>query len=55
MNNPIYEVAVKATGQKIKVYKLNSGGWKDYDKMSAEFDKEKTIYQDEELIGLPKK
>lgn len=44
MSNPIITATVKATGVKIKVYKLKSGGWANYE------DGGKTVYQDHELI-----
>lgn len=41
--NRIIEVIIIATGQKVKVYKLKSGGWALYE------DGGKTIFQDNQI------
>lgn len=46
MKNEIREAIVKATGEKVKVYRLETGGWGNYQ------DGGKTIYQDHELTFL---
>lgn len=46
MNNPTIEAIVKSTGQKVKVYKLHSGGYGLYE------DGGKTTYTKEQLTLL---
>lgn len=46
MENKIQEVKIKATGQTVKVFKLKTGGWGNYQ------DGGKTTYTDKEIIFI---
>ena len=37
MGKPIYELQIKKTGEKVRAYKLDSGGYCDWDNMTTQY------------------
>lgn len=43
MSRPIYNATVKATGQKVQVYKLDSGGYCNFSDCTTTYKKEELL------------
>ena len=47
MGKPIYELQIKKTGEKVRGYKLDKGGFCDWDNMTTEYAKSDVLILNE--------